>query len=294
MIELATKKGGKAPRPAVPPPDYIVPGEGVSRSTDPKDCYAPVADAGLVAAAMEVIPNPDLGWEEWNKIGMAAWRATEGSDDGFKAFEAWSKKSKKYDAGATHKKWSDYSRSPPTRIGAGSIFYLADDANPDWRSGIEPAEQISISAEPQSVKTQSPATNKPRDFNATPFEWIDPSEIPKRQWLYRPHYIREFLPLLFSSGGKGKSSLLISETLAMVSGRPLLNIDPIKQLRVWYWNGEDPQLELQRRFAAAIKHYGLKPEDIDDRLFINSGRTLTHRDCGGEKIWGIHLQARNQ
>ena len=71
------------------------------------------------------MPNPDLGWEEWNKIGMAAWRATEGSDDGFKAFEAWSKKSKKLDAGATHKNGRGLLAIPPTRIGAGSIFYLA-------------------------------------------------------------------------------------------------------------------------------------------------------------------------
>jgi hypothetical protein len=60
----------------------------------------------------------------------------------------------------------------------------------------------------------------------------------------------------------------------MVSGKPLLDITPERQLRVWYWNGEDPMLELQRRFAAAIKHYGLRPEDIGDRLFIDSGRTL--------------------
>jgi len=111
-------------------------------------------------------------------------------------------------------------------------------------------------------------------FKATPFEWVDPTKIPKRQWLYRPHYIREFLSLLLSSGGKGKSSLLIVEACAMASGKPLLNIEPEKQLRVWYWNGEDPQLELQRRFAAVIRHYELKPEDLGDRLFIDSGRTL--------------------
>jgi hypothetical protein len=109
---------------------------------------------------------------------------------------------------------------------------------------------------------------------ASAFTWIDPSRIPMRSWLYKPHYIREFLSLIFSSGGKGKSSLLIAEALAMVAGRALLDIAPEKQLRVWYWNGEDPLVELQRRFAAVIKHYKLNPEDIGDRLFIDSGRTL--------------------
>ena len=46
---------------------------------------------------MAVVPNPDEGWEEWNRKGMALWRATEGSEDGRQIFHDWSKKSKKYD-----------------------------------------------------------------------------------------------------------------------------------------------------------------------------------------------------
>jgi hypothetical protein len=152
----------------------------------------------------------------------------------------------------------------------------------NWRTGIwydfetgEGGNQFDLLKKLKSSggTAASPAEPKPV-FKAGPFEWIEPSQIPKRQWLYRPHYIREFLSLLFSSGGKGKSSLLIAEALAMVSGKPLLNINPEKKLRVWYWNGEDPIIELQRRFAAAIKHYELMQDDIGDRLFFDSGRTL--------------------
>jgi AAA domain len=45
-------------------------------------------------------------------------------------------------------------------------------------------------------------------------------------------------------------------------------------LRVWYWNGEDPADELQRRFIAGAIHHKLTPEDIGDRLFVDSGRTM--------------------
>lgn len=31
----------------------------------------PTADPQLIAAAMAVIPNPDLGWEDWKKFAMA-------------------------------------------------------------------------------------------------------------------------------------------------------------------------------------------------------------------------------
>jgi hypothetical protein len=47
-----------------------------------------------------------------------------------------------------------------------------------------------------------------------------------------------------------------------------------QQLRVWYWNGEDPKEELDRRFAAACKHYNLTKEDIGDHLFVDSGRAM--------------------
>lgn len=114
-------------------------------------------------------------------------------------------------------------------------------------------------------------------IKATPTTLLDPKSIPPRCWVYKPHYIRQFVSLLISTGGIGKSSLAISEALAMVSGKPLFGIPPLafpnETLRVWYWNGEDPLEELYRRFAAAMKHYKLAKDEIGaDRLFINSGR----------------------
>ncbi len=89
------------------------------------------ADLLDVAAALAAIPNENLEWADWNRIGMAAWRATEGR--GFAAFDAWSQKSPKYDAQATAGRWEHYSTSPPERIGAGTLFALAAEAVPGWR-----------------------------------------------------------------------------------------------------------------------------------------------------------------
>ena len=84
-----------------------------------------------VAAALAAIPNADLEWADWNKVGMAAWKATEGR--GFAAFDAWSQRSPKYDAEGTAGRWEHYSNSPPERIGAGTLFMLAAEAVPGWR-----------------------------------------------------------------------------------------------------------------------------------------------------------------
>src|SRR5260370_36006849 len=58
-------------------------------------------DHAAVASALAVIPNNDLPWNEWNRIGMAAWGATDGSEAGRKAFADWSAQSRKNDTGAT-------------------------------------------------------------------------------------------------------------------------------------------------------------------------------------------------
>jgi putative DNA primase/helicase len=94
----------------------------------------PEAEPHRIAAAMDVIPNNDVGWEDWNRFGMAIYRASGGGRDGLEVFDAWSQKSKKYDEQTTLKKWETLKRSPPTRIGAGTIFYEADKIDRSWRT----------------------------------------------------------------------------------------------------------------------------------------------------------------
>ncbi len=92
-----------------------------------------LADASDVAAALAVIPNdgpPD--WERWNQIGMASWAATSGSADGLAAWLAWSSLHPSYDERHARERWNNYTKSPPSKIGAGTIFHLAQQAVPGW------------------------------------------------------------------------------------------------------------------------------------------------------------------
>lgn len=272
----------------------------------------PQADIDKVLAALRVIRNDDLGWEEWNRVGMAAYRATRGR--AYDGFDQFSQKSTKYNAAETLKRWRSFFKSPPTRIGAGTLFRLARQAEAGWEDQYDhalierlhgeameifetieklgwPAYLDSICALPARIeKLEAKADAEARNpsepttplqlqkakpaIKATPYVWLTPAQIPTRRWVYRPHYIRKFVSLTVSTGGIGKSSLLIVEAQAMASGKALLKIQPAQPLRVWYWNGEDPMEELQRRFVASAKHYKLHPEDIGDRLFVDSGRTM--------------------
>lgn len=106
----------------------------------------------------------------------------------------------------------------------------------------------------------------------SPFVWIDPHRLPRRQWLYGRHLIRKYVSTTIAPGGLGKSSLVIVEALAMASGVELLGEAVPKPLRVWYWNGEDGQDENRYRTVAAASHHGIKPEDFATRLWQDSGR----------------------
>jgi hypothetical protein len=118
---------------------------------------------------------------------------------------------------------------------------------------------------------QKPAS-APTPIRATPYAWKDPETIPQRDWLYGDLLVRKIVSATISPGGIGKSSLVAVEALAMVSGKDLLGVSPSELLRVWLWNLEDPQEETERKIQAAAKHYGLKPDDIGDRLLVDSGR----------------------
>jgi len=79
-----------------------------------------------------VIPN-NADWHEWNRVGMAFYAASGGSDEGFIAFDDWSAKSpSKYDCHAVEERWRNYQRSPPSRISLGALIHLAHQAG--WKS----------------------------------------------------------------------------------------------------------------------------------------------------------------
>ena len=54
----------------------------------------------------------------------------------------------------------------------------------------------------------------------------DPKTLPRREWVYGNHLIRKFGSATFAPAGIGKTSLLIVEALAKVTGRALLGVTP--------------------------------------------------------------------
>jgi len=185
------------------------------------------------------------------------------------------------DNDATGRKWAE---RVAQRLPHAEIVWLPDQAPKagadDWlqREGKTVDDLIgavSVSSDEFVHESTTLPTTPISRIAATPFEWIDPSLIPPREWLYDAHLIRKFVSMTVSPGGLGKSSLALIDAMSMASGRALFADSVIHEpdpLRVWYWNGEDPNEETRRRVVAAALHYNLKPADFASRLFTDSGR----------------------
>jgi Primase C terminal 2 (PriCT-2) len=124
--------------PEPPPPDAEMVaamirdvGKGVSSRPEDNATYAPISADDLeqeMRAALTVIPSDD--YHDWIKVG-AAIRDGLG-DAGGALFHEWSQGSSKYDERECAKKWE---RQIPriSRVTVNTIFWLADQRDPEWR-----------------------------------------------------------------------------------------------------------------------------------------------------------------
>jgi hypothetical protein len=75
------------------------------------------------------------GWDGWNTIALAIYRATSGSDEGFVIFDAWCRKNTvKYNERYTWRTWyKRFPSCPPITVGVGTLFAVVDDEEPGWQ-----------------------------------------------------------------------------------------------------------------------------------------------------------------
>jgi putative DNA primase/helicase len=64
---------------------------------------------------------------------MAFFAASNGSEAGLAAFDRVSQRSAKYDASETRRRWEHFHRSPPQRLGPGTLIYEARQVDPEFR-----------------------------------------------------------------------------------------------------------------------------------------------------------------
>ncbi|MDC0033644.1 PriCT-2 domain-containing protein [Alphaproteobacteria bacterium] len=83
-----------------------------------------------IEAALDVLPNNDEHYDDWVTMLHAIKGAV--GEDGYDLAHRWSQKSNKYDAEKTDRRWNSIKNVKS--IGAGTIFYLAEEAGFDLRA----------------------------------------------------------------------------------------------------------------------------------------------------------------
>ena len=230
---------------------------------------------------MAAAPNdPErINYDAWVEMAVALRGALpENYMLGLELFEEWTEKAGIPGQDTTEIAERVYgSVLPPFGLGANYIFDKAQAAGwsrarPLPEGWFDPSPEIGDDAEPYVSIFGSEAATA---IVADAWTYQEPRTIPPRDFLYGTHIVRRFASMTVAPSKVGKSSLATVDILAMVTGRTLLpRMKPKGTLRVWYLNGEDPLEELQRRIAAAMLKYGITAEDVGDRLFLNSGRSL--------------------
>jgi RecA-family ATPase len=224
---------------------------GATQTTPSGNPEAPIED---IRAALAIIPNPvpswgaAASWVEWNNFGMAVWRASGGSEEGFEEFDKWSKKSLKYDGDETLFRWRHYSDSPPSKIGFGTLVYLARQIDPNWKP-------------PSKEKDDEPR------LRVIDVITLQDKPIPERRWL-----VRDWIPWarvtgLYGAGGEGKTLLAQMLMTATALGQPWLGL-PVRKVKTLGVFCEDDEDELHLRQADINKLYNCEFADLENMKWL--------------------------
>jgi RecA-family ATPase len=207
-----------------------------------RDPQAPLDD---IRAALELIPNPvpswgpQGSWVEWNNVGMAIWRASGGSEEGFAEFDRWSQKSPKYDAEETEFRWRHFATSPPDHIGFGSLVHWCREVEPGW---LPPSKR------PKEEKTAPPWTI------TRPSEWVG-RDLGEREFI-----MDEWIPLgeyvaLYGVKGVRKTDFVLQLLMATSVGEYFCGIK-LRHCITYALFCEDSAADLVRRMDRIAAFYG--------------------------------------
>ena len=229
----------------------------------------PLFDAAAGAAMLAKLDPENYQDEDtFTPLSRSYHYATAGQ--GYDEFKEWAARGGEYNFKG---RWDSYGKDP-THITDEHVFFEAvtNAGGAALVAKIITEAEFSDPVEPFVAMESEPDTK----IDPTPWVYVDPASIKPRDWIYGMHYIRKYTSATISPGGGGKTTLILAEAVSMATGIDFLEVGRMypRPVKVWYWNGEDPAEEVQRRLGAILKHYEIDRSLLEGRLFIDSGRDL--------------------
>ena len=110
--------------------------------------------------------------------------------------------------------------------------------------------------------------------------WVE-ADLPERPWVAPGYFLRRSVTLVAGTGAAGKSSLMCGYAVALAVGKPYHRMVPRQPCRVMVYDVEDDNDEQRKRMSSVLRHMGLVPDDIAQRVTRigpNTIGTLLNRD----------------
>jgi RecA-family ATPase len=209
--------------------------------------------------------DPDMGREDWIRVGMALHHEYSGEEEGFELWNEWSSYGSKYpDEEGMRVQWDSFTRrTGPGRkqITMATVKHLVKQHNAQaTKNPANPTSNTISSAGGQTEITAAPYVARPSPT------------IPSRRWLLGYKLLRGTVATIIAPGGSGKTTWLATAALSVATGRQLIGEKVWGgPSAVWIWNLEDDLDELARLIEASCIHHDIQSSDFSGRLFVNSG-----------------------
>src|SRR5690606_7423182 len=99
------------------------------------------------------------------------------------------------------------------------ITRMLDNARAKVEGGEGNPEELvtTVQIDPEKLPPIEEEVTEQPILAATPFQWKDPSTLPRREFAFGRHFIRKYVSVTVAPGGLGKTANSIVEALAMAS-----------------------------------------------------------------------------
>jgi len=216
---------------------------------------------GLTVERMEELLgklDPDMGRDEWIRVGMALHHECGGDDTGFELWDEWSAGGGTYPSTeALRAQWESFTRrdgSGRAPVTMASVMKMAK------ATGDRPAEKIDVE-ELSRVAAEATASTTPYDGR---FPVISAGELARRKpvnWLIKGVLPQADLVVLFGASGSGKSFVGI-DLMASIARGVAWRERRVKKARAIIIAAEGGG-GMGKRIEAYCRHHNIDADDLD-------------------------------
>lgn len=237
---------------------------------------------GLDVAAMEELLaalDPDMGRDQWIRVGMALHHETEGDDTGFDLWNDWSAEGSKYPGEeGLRTQWASFERRKGDRrpqVTMATVKHMAKSGDASGGLGEEDLRAIMGDSPPAQPLAAGRSTPGGEDC----YRVVTAAEVafqPPAPWLIKGVLPEGDLIMLYGASGSGKTFVALDMAAALARGVEWRG-RRVRKMRVTIIAAEGGG-GIGKRLRAYCKHHGVRIEDLDISVILAAPNFLQDED----------------